>query len=176
MVPLTIRIVSHKGGWKMPRFSLLSSTKTGFSLRNALLLLLITALLMTACGVEEEPVSGAEMHLTFTGDSCTYEGPTLLKEGSVTLVYHNESDGIAAVNLARHTGDETIQDAIDNIGEEPDTGHAPPWMEDLGTWEYIQAGESLNWEGVLEAGIHTMVCARGHPHGVWFGTGLTVVE
>ena len=116
------------------------------------------------------------LRLTFDGESCSYEGPTVLKAGPVTLLFFNESKGLAAVNLLIHTGDETIQDAIDYTGEEPSTKHHPYWMRELGTWEGVLPGERLTWEGDLESGIHCMVCARFGPLGVWFGTGLTVED
>lgn len=116
------------------------------------------------------------LRLTFDGESCSYEGPTVLKAGPITLIFFNESKGTAAVNLVVHTGDETIQDAIDYIGEEPTTKHHPYWTRELGTWKGVLPGERLTWEGDLEPGIYHMVCARFTPFGVWFGTGLTVED
>lgn len=117
------------------------------------------------------------LELTFYGDSCSYQGPTLFKAGPVTLRFFNESEGLAAVNLVRHTGDETIQDMMDTFVEEPSTAHHPAWTAEIkGVWKVIDAGESHTWEGALEPGIHTMVCARIKPFGVWFGTGLTVED
>ena len=124
-----------------------------------------------------EEVEGICLELTFDGGSCTYDGPTDFKTGSVTLNFLNESEGRAAVNLVRHTGDETIQDMKDTFVEEPSTGHHPYWTTEIyGVWKAIDAGESHTWEGALEPGIHTMVCARMTPLGVWFGTGLTVED
>lgn len=155
----------------------LASQKVVYSARNALPLFLVAALLMTACGVSEDAVSEGELHLTFDGESCTYEGPTFLKAGPVTLHFYNDSEGLAEVDLTRHTGDETIQDSIDYIGEEPSLRPAAPWMQDIGYWPLIQAGESFIWEGELEPGIHFMVCVGGLSLGrVWVGTGLEVVE
>jgi hypothetical protein len=115
--------------------------------------------------------------LTFDGENCTYEGLTELAAGPVVLVFHNESDGrAAAVNLVRHTGNETIQDMIDYIGEEPSTGHHPLWTEELGTWQGVIPGKTHLWYGDLEPGTYTMVCAFTSPLGVWFGTGLTIEE
>jgi len=117
------------------------------------------------------------LRLTFDGESCTYQGPTTLKAGHVTLLFLNESEGQAAVNLVRHTGEETIQDMIDIFREEPSTEQRPSWtIEIQGVWKSVSADESHTWEGVLEPGIHTMVCARLVPLGVWFGTGLTVED
>jgi hypothetical protein len=80
------------------------------------------------------------------------------------------------VDLVRHTGDETIQDALDYLGEEPSKESRPTWARGLGTFDGIPAGENLRWEGVLEPGIHHMVCVRIMRHGVWFGTGLAVED
>jgi len=123
-----------------------------------------------------EKVEGICLELTFDGESCAYEGPTHLKTGPVTLLFHNKSGGNAAVNLVVHTGNQTIQDAIDYIGEEPTTKHYPSWTRELGTWRSVPPGESHTWEGVLEPGIYHMVCARLKPLGGWFGTGLVVED
>jgi len=138
--------------------------------------LLIVALSINACGSGDKAVSDGELFLTFDGDSCTYKGPTLLKAGHVTLVFFNESEETAAAGLGRHTGDETIQDVIDYIGEEPDTKDSPTWSRELGAYQGVPAGESFRWEGDLEPGIHHIVCINMVPHLVWFGTGLTVEE
>lgn len=116
------------------------------------------------------------LRLTFDGESCSYEGPTVLKAGPVTLLFFNESKGVATVYLVMHTGDETIQDAIDYVGEEPSKKHAPSWTRELGIWKVVFSGESFTWKGNLEPGIYHMVCASPMPYGVWFGTGLTVED
>ena len=124
-----------------------------------------------------EEVEGICLWLFFDGESCTYEGPTALKAGPVTLLFINESADSAAVNLVRHTGGETIQDMIDYIGEEPSTVLKPYWTRELRTYMKVRSGESLTWEGVLEPGIHTMICAKfENDVGAWFGTGLTVED
>jgi hypothetical protein len=114
--------------------------------------------------------------LSFDGESCTYEGPTELTAGPVTLLFINESKERAAVNLLKHTGDETIQDMIEYIGEEPTTKHHPSWTRELGTWKPVLPGESYTWRGILESGTHTIGCARLNPLGVWFGGGFVVKD
>ena len=160
-----------------------------------IVLLLILALPITGCTSSQpmptntsppptpEPTSTSIsptpplIQLTFDGESCTYEGPTSLKAGPVTLLFLNESEGFAAVDLLKHNGDQTIQDMIDYFGEEPSTKHHPSWStEFLDVWGYIEAGKSRTWRGGLESGIHTIVCVKQIPNGVWFGTGLTVEE
>ena len=90
-----------------------------------------------------EEVEGICLELTFDGESCTYEGPTDLKPGLVTLIFLNESDGWATTNLTRLMGDKTLEDLIYHLGEEPSTQHQPLWSESSpGVWKEIRAGES----------------------------------
>ena len=147
------------------------------AVRKALAFLVVPALLLTACGGGDEGVEDGVLRLTFDGESCTYEGPTALTAGPVALVFLNESEERAGVNLMRHRGNETIQDMIDYIGEEPSLVTQPPWVhDDYGVWRSIHAGESYRWEGDVEPGVHSMVCIRAQPKFVWFGTGLTVED
>jgi hypothetical protein len=116
------------------------------------------------------------MELAFDSEkNCMYSGPSEVKTGPVTLVFRNESGGRAGVNLVRHLGDQTIQDMIDSIGEEPSSGTAPIWANPVNTWQVIGSGETDAWEGHLKPGIHTMVCASPQ-YGIWFGGGFTVEE
>ena len=127
----------------------------------------------TAC----EEGEGICLELTFNGESCTYAGPTIFTTGPVLLLFLNKSEGAAVTNLVRHKGDETIQAMIDYMGEEPSTKHHPYWTVEIrGVYRSVESGASHVWEGVLEPGIYSMVCARLVPLGVWFGTGLTVEE
>jgi hypothetical protein len=146
--------------------------------KNALgISLLILALLLTACADSDQPIEDGVLRLTFDGESCIYEGPTLLKAGPVTLHFYNDSDEEAAMDFVRHTGDKTIQDAIEYIGDEPSTVIRAPWARTLGVnYKRVPAGESFSWDMDLEAGIHTMVCIRAVNRGVWFGTGLIVED
>ncbi len=75
------------------------------------------------------------------------------------------------MNLVRHIGDETIQDLIDYIGEEPSQIERASWVTELGTWKPIAPGEIYIWKAVLfEPGIHNMVCySFREPIGTWYG-------
>ena len=120
-------------------------------------------------------MEGNCLELSFEGERCTYNGPSDLETGPVTLIFLNESGGRAAVNLMRLLGDKTIQDMIDSIGEEPSHDVAPMWANSVNTWQVIRSGEVYTWEGGLKPGIHTMVCASPQ-YGVWYGSGFTVED
>jgi len=123
-----------------------------------------------------DEVEGNCLELFFDGENCTYRGPANLTSGPVKLLYLKESEGQSAVNLLKHTGDETIQDAIDWIGKEPSAAHHPRWSQELGVWRRVAPGATYIWNGYLVSGIHHMVCARLDPFGVWFGGGFLVEE
>jgi hypothetical protein len=124
-------------------------------------------------------VEGKCLELSFDGESCTYEGPTDLKPGPVTLIFHNVSDNWASTNMIRLLGDKTLEDLVRYNGEEPSQQHQPSWSVSIpGTWREIPAGERHFWEGALEPGIHALVCVRTlpwpEPIGVWLGTAWSI--
>jgi hypothetical protein len=122
-------------------------------------------------------VTADTLLLTFDGDSCTYEGPTVLTAGPVELVFLNKGEGPAAVNMVSIDEGYTIQDVIDDLGPEPSTSVQPSWRRALVPDRGTAPGESHRWEGDLEAGLYAMVClVPTSPLSVWFGTGLTVEQ
>ena len=122
-----------------------------------------------------EEVEGNCFMLVFEGEVCEYQGPDIQEEGPVTLLFINNGDGSAQVNLMRHRGDETIQDMVDYLGEEPSTNHTPSWAATLGPWELVGPGKRHTSEEILQPGIHTMVCADTR-YGWWLGGGFLVEE
>ncbi len=121
-----------------------------------------------------EEVEGICLELSFDGESCTYEGPTDLKTGPVTLLFLNESETTAYAGLVKLTGDKTIQDLIEYNGEEPSTKHAPFWTQTIFAYQVVPEGGSNIWKGLLEGGTYAMLCFSVTPHGAWLATGLTV--
>jgi hypothetical protein len=125
-------------------------------------------------------VEGTCLSLTFDGDSCKYDGFTEPAAVPVKLFFYNESDAYAAVVLLRHTGDETGQDMIDYMGEEPSKKHAPSWTKIL-LERGIPSGRSLSWDNSLEhvdleSGIYTLACVKTSPHRAWIGAVVTVED
>ena len=62
-----------------------------------------------------EKGQGNCLEISFDGEICTYESPTDIKAGPVTLLFLNEGEQDAAVGLLQHYGDKTVQDAISYI-------------------------------------------------------------
>jgi hypothetical protein len=111
----------------------------------------------------------------FDGEGCTYDGPVELAAGPVHLSYTNLSDENAWIAFNRHTGDHTIQDAIDHFGPAPSSTPCPSWTRDV-VRTRVEPGKTFAWAGDLEAATYHMVCYRRSPLSVWFGTGLAVED
>jgi hypothetical protein len=121
----------------------------------------------------------ALLNLTFDGENCTYEGPTELKAGPVEFVFTNEAGVSYSANIDRIVGGHTIQDAIDDLGEQP-AKNKPPAAFSEGITDFplhIGEGETQRREVNLEAGVYQLVCFQAPNSATWYvwhGTGLTV--
>jgi hypothetical protein len=116
------------------------------------------------------------LRLTFDGESCIYEGPTVLTAGPVELVFLNESERWATADISRLTGNKTVEDMIEYMGDPP-SPYEPPWAERVTHWHPVNTGKTSTWEGNLEAGIHITSCIElfsGGGSGAYFATELTV--
>ena len=124
-----------------------------------------------------EEVEGVCTELSFDGESCTFEGPELLKVEPITFLFFNESNVDVAFGVYEHSFNKTIQDMIDYLGEEPSPiENNPAWSKRITPWVPIQPGKSYTWKGVLGPRIHSILCVRLNPYGTWLGAGLTVEE
>jgi hypothetical protein len=124
-----------------------------------------------------EEVEGICLELTFDGQSCNLKAPETIENGSVTLIFFNESDVTGVTNMIRLLEDKTLQDVIEYNGEEPTTKHHPSWSVEVpGVYNKVESGGRHVWHGNLEPGIHAVVCVRTVPLGVWLGGGFTVGE
>ena len=134
-----------------------------------------TQLATTATTTPEPPPPAILLPVNFDGEGCTYDGPAELAAGPAELSYTNLSDGNAWIALNRHTGDATIQDAIDHFGESPSSTECPSWKHDV-IRAFVKPGETRSWGVDLDAALYHMVCYLRSPLSVWFGAGLTVTE
>ena len=141
--------------------------------KYAILTWVLLAVLLGACGSDSEPTA---LQLEFDGENCVYSGPAEVEQGPITFTYLNNSENWAYVNLLRHTGDQTIQDAIDHIGEEPSQQRTPGWSDEYEGLASSVAPGTYTWEGDLLPGTHHMICANRNPLGVYFGGGFEVTD
>ena len=151
------------------------------SARKWLVLLVPLVLSTAACG-DDETTSTADTAseerttpvLTFDGADCVGDGPMLVSDGLIVVEFVNSSDSTANIVVMKIDEGWTVDDVVEDIGEEPATGSGPAWLSDMGAGAPAASGESLRWERPLDAGEYALLCS--HRGGVWFGSGLTVVQ
>ncbi len=140
-------------------------------------LMAVGLLLLTACGSTEVADSDSRVvQLTFDGEQCIYEGPSVLSagEGQVEVVFHNESSEDSFFDFGRLAEGRTTQELIDYFAEDP-SRDAPPW--DVGVWfqpripTYISPGPVMR---TVAPGPHHLLCGPASPQFVYFGGELTV--
>ena len=156
-------------------------------------------LIMAACGDDDDASSTATTvsdevdtpQLTWGGtDSdlvgkeaddlpgdCTYAGPAEVTEGVVVVEFVNTSDDNAGLVVFKIDEGYTADDVAEYWAD-PSVAAFPPWANtDMGSGGVAgaEAGETIAWEAVLDAGEYALLCGqrrvRAQP---WFGSGLTV--
>ena len=140
-------------------------------------LMAVGLLVVAACGSTEVPESDSRVvQLTFDGEQCIYEGPSVLSagEGQVEVVFHNESSERSFFNFGRLDEGRTTQEIIDYIADDP-TRHAPFWV--FGVWVQGQIAANSSSIPVMRTvapGLHNLVCGPASTGPVYFGGELTV--
>ena len=115
------------------------------------------------------------LQLTFDGEQCTYEGPSVLSagDGQVEVVYHNETSEKSWFNFVWLDEGRTTQDMLDYNADNP-TG-PPSWT--TGVW--VQNNMPANSSSIptmrtVAPGLHWLVCGQEPSFDAYFGAELTV--
>jgi hypothetical protein len=129
----------------------------------------------------EEPDQGVVLTVNFDGDTCTYDGPTELSPGAVTITLVNKSSKTAYVDVAKLNADVTFEDFVAFHTPEPHEGARP---DQLATFDFGETqaygGDNGSTSGALETGEYALACLqRGNANAlVWIARpgGVTVTE
>ena len=141
-------------------------------------------LIMAACGDDDDASSTATSvseeadtpQLTFDGTDCTYAGHAEVADGVVVVELVNTSDANANVTVAKVDEGYTVDEA-EAYFDDPSIAAFPSWLSDMGGLPPADPGETMAWEGNLDAGEYVLMCTQSSVTGrPWFGSGLTVVE
>ncbi len=142
-------------------------------------LMAVGLLLLAACGSTEVADSDSRVvQLTFDGEQCIYEGPSVLSagEGQVEVVFHNESSEDSFFDFGRLAEGRTTQGLIDYFAEDP-SRDAPPWDVGVVFSGRILANSSNGpLMRTVAPGPHHLLCGPTSPQFVYFGGELTVTE
>ena len=71
------------------------------------------------------PVEVEELTVTFERDHCIYDGPKVIRQGEVTIIFNNLTDADAGVSVGKIENGKTWQDLVDHFSEK-NIGVAPP--------------------------------------------------
>ena len=140
-------------------------------------LMAVGLLLLAACGSTEVADSDSRVvQLTFDGEQCIYEGPSVLSagEGQVEVVFHNESSEESFFSFGRLDEGRTTQEMIDYIADDPTAG-PPSWTVDVWLQARIDANSSsIPVMRTVAPGLHNLVCGPASTLHGYFGGELTV--
>jgi hypothetical protein len=125
---------------------------------------------VTLCDAEEGPCIGVR----FDGDNCTVEGPTEKVLGTYALIFANESEGAARVEIGRLSSGWDLMDLVKDTADRP-TGYAPTWTLPMGLWNTtVAAGETHTYQPELgEAADYGILCFRIPQYAI-YGDGFTL--
>ena len=114
------------------------------------------------------------VRLTFDGEQCIYEGPSVLSAGEVEVVYQNESSEASFFWFGRLFEGRTTQEMIDYIADDP-SRDAPVWTVDVWAQNWIAANSSsIPVMRTVAPGLHHLWCGPALPQYDYFGGELTV--
>ena len=114
------------------------------------------------------------LQLTFDGEQCTYEGPSVLSTGEFEITFHNQSAERVWADFSRLAEDKTIQDILD-YNAAPNFG-PPSWTTSV--WSHFALsphGSSIPITRNVGPGLHFLTCGTWTPsYVIHSGSALTV--
>ena len=143
---------------------------------TAALLIIVGVALAFVTGDGTRTVGGESrvLQLTFDGEQCTYEGPSVLSTGEVEITYHNRSAERVWADFSRLDEGRTIQDLLD-YNAAPNFG-APSWTTSVWSNFSLSANSSSTPKmAIVEPGLHFLTCGTWTPsYVIYSGSALTV--
>ena len=127
---------------------------------------------VTGDGTEVAGSDSRLLQLTFDGEQCTYEGPSVLSAGEIEIVYHNKSSEDIRFRFVRLDEGRTTQDMLDYLAD-PNSRGPPSWTTGVWGQENVPANSSsIPVMRTVAPGLHTLGCGADFPDN--FGGELTV--
>ena len=94
------------------------------------LLLGFIAIIFAACGGSEETVEVVnvdEITVIFEAENCSYDGPTVIREGELSVFFNNLTDSTVGVRIYKLDDGKTWQDFLDHYSEKNVSISFPSW-------------------------------------------------
>ena len=115
-------------------------------------------------GTEVAGSDSRVLQLTFDGEQCRFEGPSVLSAGEVEIVYHNESSESSWFDFVRLDEDKTLGEIIDDF-EDPSIAGRP---------RISANASSIPTPRTVAPGLYILVCGTWVPYDPYFGLVLGV--
>jgi hypothetical protein len=158
-----------------------------FSQRSPSLFLYLTMIIaltaLVSCSGSQSEVNPCDsqegncIFVSFDGTNCEVTGPTDNQVGEYTVIFSNQSEGEARVEVAWLVNGKTIQDLEEDTRDRP-TGYAPLWAIGSGFWEQaVDPGETVTRTTTTPQleGDYGVLCFRIPQYAI-FGGGFTLVK
>ncbi len=112
--------------------------------------------------------------LTFDGEQCRYEGPSVLSAGVVEITYHNESAERTWASFLMLDDDKTSRDFHDYVADRSNSDK-PSWTSYVWLQQTLPADSgSIPTLRTVGPGLHALVCGTWTPYAAYIGSVLTV--
>ena len=157
----------------------------GPRLRRGVLVGAATAVLVIIVGVALAFVTGdgtrtaggesRVLQMTFDGQQCTYEGPTVLSAGEVEITYHNQSAERVWADFTKLDEGRSIQDLLD-YNADPSSLGQPLFASSIWIERTLSANSSSTPKmAIVEPGLYFLTCGTWTPsYVIYSGSALTI--
>jgi hypothetical protein len=118
-----------------------------------------------------------EIVLTFDGETCKYDGPSVVTEGEVTIILNNETEYELDLWAARLDEGRTWQEMLDYIGPPGSSVELPSWSDGTMIAADVPGNPNATVYQLREGLYGISCCTCGEikgPRGVWPGASLEV--
>ena len=130
----------------------------------------VMVLFLVGCNATE---TDQDIVITFDGEECMIDGPTMVSEGERIITLKNNTDWEVALDIAKVDEGKTWQDMADYLGEPGADVDRPSWASPPMKSSVPDNPEA--WKYSLTEGLYAIVCWRNElPWGKWLGAPLEV--
>lgn len=136
---------------------------------KSLCIIILTMLILVGCTPGE---TDKDIVITFDGEGCTYDGPSVVSEGKRIITLKNNSGREVFLDVTRLDEGKTWQDVLDHFGE-VGPGLWPPWLS-YGIVIGILPDNPEAKEYTLTEGMYSIICWSSSPPGNWPAAPLEV--
>ena len=134
---------------------------------KSLCIIFLTMLILVGCTPGE---ADKDIVITFDGEGCTYDGPSVVSEGNRIITFKNNSEHSVSLDVARLDTGKTWQDVLDNI--DLWTGQPPTWVTFVRTRPLPDNPDTREY--ALTEGLYLIVCLSASPLSAWPAAPLEV--